>query len=79
MAGAAASGSSMRSDDVGRVIDKAKRLIQHRHRVGCMSGRELGLDVDKKLPQPDFVGFGLFELADEAIDFSLSVVRLRNR
>ena len=69
----------MRSYDVGRVIDKAKRLIQHRHCVGRMSGRELGLDVDKKLPQPDLVGFGLFELADKSIEFGLSVVGLRIR
>ena len=79
MAGAAASGSSMRSDDVGRVIDKAKRLIQHGHCVGGMSRRKLGLDVDKKLSQPHFVGFSFFELADKSIDFRLCVVRLRNR
>ncbi|HEY3177774.1 MAG TPA: hypothetical protein VGL25_02705, partial [Casimicrobiaceae bacterium] len=65
---------AVRSDNVGRVIDEAERLVQHGHRVCRMSGRKLGLDVDEKLSQPYFVGFSYFKLGDEPVDLGLRVV-----
>jgi hypothetical protein len=59
--------------DVGRVVDIAQRLIQHRKRIGGVAGGELVPYVDNDLAQLLLIGFRAFELLDEPGDFGLRI------